>query len=65
MNRFNLNVVFGANVRFKQFNRHRGYRIGLIDQIKRENGTLNTSGIFVGLAIPYDLGFTDKSKSER
>lgn len=49
MNRFNLNAVFGANVRFKQFNLHGGYRIGLIDQLKRENGTLNTSGIFVGL----------------
>ena len=49
MNRFNLNVVFGANVRFKQLNLHGGYRIGLIDQIKRDNGTLNTSGIFVGL----------------
>ena len=49
LNRFNLNVVFGADVRFKKFNLHGGYRIGLIDQIKRENGTLNTSGFFVGL----------------
>ena len=48
-NRFNLNIVFGANVKFKQFNLHGGYRIGLIDQIKREHGTMKTSGIFVGL----------------
>ena len=48
-NRFNLNAVFGANVRFKQFNLHGGYRIGLIDQIKRDNGTMKTSGFFVGL----------------
>lgn len=49
MKRFNLNAVFGANVRFKQFNLHGGYRLGLIDQLKRENGTLKTSGFFVGI----------------
>ena len=52
-NRFNLNAVFGANVKFDQLNLHGGYRIGLIDQIKSDNGTMNTSGFFVGLG--YNL----------
>ncbi len=49
MNRFNLYAVFGANVKFSQFNLFGGYRLGLIDQVKSDNVTLKTNGLFIGL----------------
>lgn len=49
MNRFNLYAVFGANVKFSQFNLFGGYRLGLIDQAKSDNVTLKTNGLFIGL----------------
>ncbi|MBR1513209.1 MAG: outer membrane beta-barrel protein [Bacteroidales bacterium] len=51
MNRFNLYGVFGASVRFNDFNLFGGYRMGLTDLDKSDNGTLKTSGLFVGLGF--------------
>lgn len=48
MNRFNIYGVFGADVKFSQFNLFAGYRLGLID-LDSGNGTLKTNGFFVGL----------------
>lgn len=48
-NRLNLNAVFGANVRFTQFNLFGGYRLGLLDQEKSDNFKMTTSGFFIGL----------------
>ncbi len=53
MNRFNLYAVFGANVKYSQFNLFGGYRLGLINQAKSDNITIKTNGIFVG--IGYSL----------
>ena len=47
--RFNLYAVFGADVRFNQFNLFGGYRLGLLDLNKSDNATLKTNGLFVGL----------------
>ena len=47
--RFNLSAVFGADVKFNQFNLFGGYRLGLLDLNKSDNATLKTNGLFVGL----------------
>ena len=47
--RFNLYAVFGANVKFSQFNLFGGYRFGLLDLNSNDNITLKTKGLFVGL----------------
>ena len=49
MNRFNLYAVFGADVKFNQFNLFGGYRLGLLDLNSSDNVTLKTNGLFVGL----------------
>ena len=51
MNRLNLSLVFGANVRFSQFNLYGGYRLGLLDQFKNDNVKMTTSGLFIGLGF--------------
>lgn len=48
MSRFNLYAVFGADVKFSQFNVFGGYRLGLID-LYSNNVNLKTNGLFVGL----------------
>ena len=48
MSRFNLYAVFGADVKFSQFNLFGGYRLGLLD-LYSNNATLKTNGFFVGL----------------
>ena len=47
--RFNLYAVFGADVKFNQFNLFGGYRLGLLDLNKSDNATLKTNGMFVGI----------------
>ena len=47
--RFNLYAVFGADVKFSNFNLFGGYRLGLLDLNKSDNATLKTNGMFVGL----------------
>ena len=47
--RFNLYAVFGADVKFSNFNLFGGYRLGLLDLYKSDNATLKTNGFFVGL----------------
>ena len=47
--RFNLYAVFGADVKFSQFNLFGGYRFGLLDLNSNDNITLKTKGLFVGL----------------
>ena len=49
MSRFNLYAVFGADVKFNQFNLFGGYRLGLLDLNSSDNATLKTNGLFVGL----------------
>lgn len=49
LNRFNLYAVFGADVKFSQFNLFGGYRLGLLDLNSSDNVTLKTNGLFVGL----------------
>ena len=49
MSRFNLYAVFGADVKFNQFNLFGGYRFGLLDLNTSDNATLKTNGLFVGL----------------
>ena len=51
MSRFNLYAVFGANVKFSQFNLFGGYRLGLLDLNSNDNITLKTNGLFVGLGF--------------
>ena len=48
-NRFNLYAVFGADLRFNQFNVFGGYRLGLLDLNSSDNIILKTNGLFVGL----------------
>ena len=48
LSRFNLYAVFGADVKFSQFNLFGGYRLGLLD-LYSNNATLKTNGLFVGL----------------
>ena len=47
--RFNLYAVFGADVKFSNFNLFGGYRLGLLDLNKSDNATLKTNGLFIGL----------------
>lgn len=47
--RFNLYAVFGADVKFSQFNLFGGYRLGLLDLNSSDNITLKVNGLFVGL----------------
>ena len=49
LSRFNLYAVFGADVKFNQFNLFGGYRLGLLDLNSSDNVTLKTNGLFVGL----------------
>jgi hypothetical protein len=51
MNRFNLYAVFGADVKFNQFNLFGGYRLGLLDLNSSDNVTLKTNGLFVGIGF--------------
>ena len=48
---FNLYAVFGADVKFANFNLFGGYRLGLLDLDKTDNASLKTNGLFVGLGI--------------
>lgn len=50
-NRFNLYAVFGADVKFSQFNLFGGYRLGLLDLNSNNNITMKTNGFFVGLGF--------------
>ncbi len=49
MSRFNIYAVFGADVKFSQFNLFGGYRLGLLDLNSSDNATLKTNGFFIGL----------------
>ena len=49
--RFNLYAVFGADVKFSNFNLFGGYRLGLLDLNKSDNASLKTNGLFVGLGF--------------
>ena len=49
--RFNLYAVFGADVKFTNFNLFGGYRLGLLDLDKTDNASLKTNGLFVGLGF--------------
>ena len=51
LNRFNLYAVFGADVKFTNFNLFGGYRLGLLDINKSNNVTTKTNGLFVGLGF--------------
>ena len=51
MNRFNLYAVFGADVKFNQFNLFGGYRLGLLDLNSSDNVTTKTNGLFVGIGF--------------
>ena len=51
LSRFNLYAVFGADVKFNQFNLFGGYRLGLLDLNSSDNVTLKTNGLFVGLGF--------------
>lgn len=51
--RFNLYAVFGADVKFNNFNVFGGYRLGLLDLNKSDNATLKTNGFFVGLGFSF------------
>ncbi len=48
---FNLYAVFGADVKFANFNLFGGYRLGLLDLDKTDNASLKTNGLFVGLGF--------------
>lgn len=50
-NRFNLYAVFGADVKFSQFNLFGGYRLGLLDLNSKSNITIKANGFFVGLGF--------------
>ena len=51
LNRFNLYAVFGADLKFSQFNLFGGYRLGLLDLNSSDNVTMKTNGFFVGLGF--------------
>ena len=51
MNRFNLYLVAGGNIRFSSFNLFGGYRMGLLNVTTESNSTLKPSGMFVGLGF--------------
>ena len=42
-------AVFGADVKFSQFNLFGGYRLGLLDLNSSNNITMKANGFFVGL----------------
>ena len=44
-------AVFGADVKFSNFNLFGGYRLGLLDLNKSDNASLKTNGLFVGLGF--------------
>lgn len=48
LSRFNLYAVFGADVKFTNFNLFGGYRLGLLD-LDKSNNTTKTNGLFIGL----------------
>ena len=52
-NRFNLYGVFGANLRFSQFNLFGGYRLGLLDLKSSDDITLKANGFFIGLGYSF------------
>ena len=49
--RFNLYAVFGADVKFTNFNLFGGYRLGLLDLNKSDNVITKANGLFVGLGF--------------
>lgn len=49
--RFNLYAVFGADVKFTNFNLFGGYRLGLLDLNKNNNIVTKANGLFVGLGF--------------
>ena len=49
--RFNFYAVFGADVKFTNFNLFGGYRLGMLDLDKSDNASLKTNGLFVGLGF--------------
>ena len=51
LSRFNLYAVFGADVKFSNFNLFGGYRLGLLDLNKSDNVSLKTNGFFIGLGF--------------
>lgn len=51
LNRFNLYAVFGADLKFSQFNLFGGYRLGLLDLNSNDNITTKANGFFVGLGF--------------
>jgi len=51
--RLNFSVLGGVNLKYVRLNLFCGYQMGLLDLNKSDNGTLKTSGFFVGLG--YDL----------
>ena len=53
LNRLNLSAMGGVNVKYVRLNLFAGYQMGLLDLNKSDNGTLKTSGYFIGLG--YDL----------
>lgn len=51
LSRFNLYAVFGADVKFTNFNLFGGYRLGLLDLNKSNNITTKANGLFVGVGF--------------
>ena len=51
LNRFNLYAVFGADLKFSQFNLFGGYRLGLLDLNSNNNITMKANGFFIGLGF--------------
>ena len=49
--RFNLYAVFGADVKFTNFNLFGGYRLGLLDLNKNNNIVTKANGLFVGVGF--------------
>lgn len=49
--RFNLYAVFGADVKFTNFNLFGGYRLGLLDLNKSNNIVTKANGLFVGVGF--------------
>lgn len=47
--RFNLYVVFGADVKYTDYNLFGGYRLGLLDLNKSDNASLKANGFFIGI----------------
>lgn len=51
LSRFNLYAVFGADVKFTNFNLFGGYRLGLLDLNKSNNVVTKANGLFVGIGF--------------